>query len=211
MADPKNTLLLLGTKVQSPGVWATFSVLLTSWFDWPLRKTQRQTALCGGSQSFSLAIRPFLAQIKTQLPQGAWEKSPKVIALCGCVKFPHQSLCIYKSKHAYSGRGKLKDLLHLFVEINGSEMLQQTRTSSGKGRAVYLRRPPVWWWMRREWVLHTLFALLQSNLQPLAVASGSSLQSQMGLLDTKKCYFSCSQHRLPSSRGTLYVLWGRVL
>lgn len=85
----QKTLLSLGTEVQSPGVWATFSVLLTSWFDWPLRKTQRQTAFCGGSRSFSLAIRPFLAQIKTQLPQGAWAKSPKVIALCRCIKFTH--------------------------------------------------------------------------------------------------------------------------
>lgn len=144
MADPKIPCYCLAptSRVLAPGQLSLSSSLPG---EEPLRKTQRQTALCGGSQSFSLAIRPFLAQIKTQLPQGAWEKSPKVIALCGCVKFPHQSLCIYKSKHAYSGRGKLKDLLHLFLEINGSEMLQQTRTSSGKGCAVYLRRPPVWW------------------------------------------------------------------
>lgn len=94
---------------------------------------------------------------------------------------------------------KQEGLLYLFLEINGCEMLQQAELLLGKG------------------VLFTFGACqlggefgcgrshtfcIASRTHSLAGASGSSLQSQSGLLDRKNCYFSCGQCGLLSSRGT---------
>lgn len=88
MVDPQTLCNSLAPRSRPMASGWSYSALLTPHFDLTFKKgSQRQTTFSCKYLKFPLSIRPFPTHIKTQLLQGAWEKLPKVIPLCRCVKF----------------------------------------------------------------------------------------------------------------------------